>query len=576
MNEKESDKMFTFTLPGEPVPGELIPSREKTGGLEKENEKFDRPKHPEFDRKIVDPHLSKLKKPPYPQYFQPQANQNSSRIENTILDLNRSPIKRNFYELALKYADMTAEDAPEVSFMCYWPSYELMSQNQLDWYFCIRTKFRRYEYPKVDLSYIFLYIYELINGIGIDSAEDGLFRMIKIWNGYKNLHKKLSSYLPEWIIDYMDVYKCQSEEIFKLLNDFELTPYISENYIITRTIHTDGVLPIEIIAKLSDYPFYKSNFIAKKAQITNETPQENDEPDNEKLFLNGIPSVIKKTDDFMKIEGPGIFESYTPEVVQSKGKIPFRSAVFEKNLRTNPITSDYMGFQPLRSFITLIIKHYENELRSLCNYRGKLKADTLPEGILKVIKKSAGEDFTQNRRKDVVISVNKETLIRLINESEMIKRMLLEPVYEAEETVSEPCDPAEETTAHAEETVSGPRVPAEENTTYAEEIPVDGAVDSEEYTVPERDGNEPQSDMLDLIGSLSDIQRIILNYLIKNNGRCDEKSLLSQFKNVFITTEADAINEKSLEVFSDLLIAYEDGNWYIIEDYIDEIKEYLE
>lgn len=564
MNEKESDKMFTFTLPGEPVLGELIPSREKISGTEKANENTDRPKHPEYDRKIYDPHSGKTKKPTNPQYFQSPAYQYSSRIENTILDLNRSPIKRNFYELALKYADMTAEDAPEVSFMCYWPSYELMSKNQLDWYFCIRTKFRRYEYPKVDLSYIFLYIYELINGIGIENAEDGLIRIIKIWNGYKNFHKKLSGYLPEWIIDYMDVYKCQSEDIFKLLNDFELTPYISENYIITRYLNTDGILPIEIIAKLSDYAFYKSNFIAKKAQIADGTAQENDEPDNEILFLNGIPSVIKKTDNFMKSKGPGIFESYKPEVIQSKGKIPFRSAVFEKNLRTNPITSDYMGFQPLRSFITLIIKHYENDLRSLCNYRGKLKTDMLPEDILKVIKKSADEDFTQNRRKDVVISVNKETLIRLINESEIIKKMLLEPVYESEEAE-----------------ISDIRVPgaADEDSAYLSGSLVNsdaGAEEVKEYTVPENYGNEPENNVLNLINSLSDIQRKILICLLKSNGHCDEKTLLSQFRNVFITTEADSINEKSLEIFSDLLIAYEDGNWYIVEDYIDEIKEYLE
>ncbi|MHB1152479.1 MAG: TerB N-terminal domain-containing protein [Eubacteriales bacterium] len=563
MIEKESDKMFTFTLPGEPVLGELIPSREKIGGSEKANEVIDRPKHPEFDRKLYDPHSGKIKKPPSAPYYQSPTYQYSSRIENTILDLNRSPIKRNFYELALKYTDMTVEDAPEVSFMCYWPSYELMSQNQLDWYFCVRTKFRRYEYPKADLSYIFLYIYELINGIGIENAEDGLVRMIQIWNGYKNLHKKLSSYLPEWIIDYMDVYKCQSENIFNLLNDFELTPYISENYIITRTIHTDGILPIEIIAKLSDYAFYKSNFIAKKAQIPDGTEQESDEPDNEKLFLNGLPLVIKKTDQFMKSEGKGIFDTYTPEVIQSKGKIPFRSAVFEKNLRTNPITSDYMGFQPLRSFITLIIKHYENALRSLCNYRGKLKADMLPEGILKVIKNSAAEDFAQNRRKEVVLSVNKETLIRLIHESEMIKKMLLEPVYEAEAEISEPCAPdaAVEDTAYI--------------TDHSDHSDT-GITEEKEYTVAENDGNEPENDALNLISSLTDIQREILNFLIKNGGRCDEKSLSGQFKNIFITTEADAINEKSLEVFNDLFIAYEDGYWYIIEDYLDEIKEYLE
>ncbi|MDF2685524.1 MAG: hypothetical protein K0S55_705 [Clostridia bacterium] len=105
MNEKESDRMFTVIIPGEPIKGEPIPSREKTGGEtigardneSKENKNI--PDHPE----LLDRHLSKLlKKPTIPQYISSQTILPSTDVENAILGLNKNPLKRNFYELALK------------------------------------------------------------------------------------------------------------------------------------------------------------------------------------------------------------------------------------------------------------------------------------------------------------------------------------------------------------------------------------------------------------------------------------------------------------------------------------------
>lgn len=563
MKEKESDKMFTYTLPGEPAPGELIPARQKEGGPAAGQEKAapdpGLPRHPETET----PDYGQKAKKPFYQYFQQQNPANRTRVENTILELNRYPIKRNFYELALEYADRTEEEAPEIPFMCYWPSYELMSESQLNFYFRLRTNFRRFEYPKCDLSYIFLYTYELINGIATADAEDGLIRMIRLWNGYQNTYKKLCGYLPEWITDYIDVYKCPAEKSMQMMHDFGLTPYISENYMITHTIATNGILPVEMIAKLSDYAFYKSNFIAAKVPLPGDAAPEDEGTDNEKLFLNGLPGVIKKTDDFMKSEGKGIFETFRPEPVQPKSKMPFRSAIFEKNLRTTPIASDYMGYQPLRDFITRVIKHYENELRSLCGYRGKLKADALPEEIIKVIKKSAADDFVRNRRKDVVITVNKETLARLMREAEAIRKMLLEPVYEADAEPSGYPDgaacPPEPAAAEAAES-------APENASVPETAPAG---------IPEKTETGPGSDMRELIGSLSGSQRDILRALSENGGRRGEKELAGLFRNLFVSAEADSVNEKSLEILSDLLIAYEDGTWMITEDYLAEVTEYF-
>ena len=555
MNEKDSDKMFTIIITGEPIKGEPIPSREKTAG-----EAVNNP-----NEQLYDHHLSKLlKRPSIPQYISSQTMQPSPDVEKAILGLNKNPLKRNFYELAIKNKDRTVEAAPDVPFMCYWPSYELMSEQQLNWYFYLRTKFRSFEYPKADLSYIFLYIYELINGVGIIDSEDGLIRLIKIWNAYKNNYKNLTNYLPEWITDYMDIYNCQPEGAFELLNNYELTSYIPENFIISHYINKNHNMPVELIARLSDYAFYKSNFITKKEPVE----QENDIPDNGKLFLKGLPIVIKKIDTLMKNEGQGIFEKFKPDITQQKSKIPFRSAVFEQSLRISASTSAYTSYKPLREFITSIIRHYENALRLLCNYRGKLKEEPLSDNILKLIKNTAEEDFVQSRKKDVIITVDKEKLVRLMKEAEVVRKKLLEPVNEPENNEN---DKEENIVSVPENIIKEENINISQKTTQYEDWVIVEKTDIDISSQPLTASSDGQT----LINLFSDTQQQILKYMIKNKGRCSEKELAGTFKNNFINTETDSINEKSLEVFNDLLIAYEDGFWYIIEDYIDELTELL-
>ena len=122
-----------------------------------------------------------------------------------------------FYNQAMFMADYE-EDAPIVGFMNYFPSYRDMSLAQLRSYFSIRRQLRLGKFPDVSLSYIFVYVYETLMKIGVNTAEEGYEILNELNEAYRSSEPKLCKYLTPWIRDYV-VYNnlsCHYAEAFSL------------------------------------------------------------------------------------------------------------------------------------------------------------------------------------------------------------------------------------------------------------------------------------------------------------------------------------------------------------------------
>ena len=138
-------------------------------------------------------------------------------------------------------------------FFRYYPTYQSMSDRQLRGYFTWRTKVRQGIIERTSLSFVFVYIYELINGIGIDSPMDGYIKLKTLWEAYSPIEPKINRYLAQWLKDYVIYYNLdksllenipgmgfnnaaailldyrshEPEEVFSALNS--LSPYNLEN-----------------------------------------------------------------------------------------------------------------------------------------------------------------------------------------------------------------------------------------------------------------------------------------------------------------------------------------------------------
>ena len=76
-----------------------------------------------------------------------------------------------FYEQGRFMEDFEDDYEKEVPFSAYFPSYQMMGYEQLRTYFTWRTRLRKGEITDTSASYLFLYLYELLNQIGVRSEQ---------------------------------------------------------------------------------------------------------------------------------------------------------------------------------------------------------------------------------------------------------------------------------------------------------------------------------------------------------------------------------------------------------------------
>ena len=90
----------------------------------------------------------------------------------------------NFYRQG-KFMETYEDDAPwEGMITRYYPTYHDFNIRQLRGYFSWRTRVRKGDFSKAPATFVFLYLYELLNGIGTRSPEDGFEKMQAFEKGY--------------------------------------------------------------------------------------------------------------------------------------------------------------------------------------------------------------------------------------------------------------------------------------------------------------------------------------------------------------------------------------------------------
>ena len=89
----------------------------------------------------------------------------------------------------------------------YYPTYQSLTDQELRGYFSWRTKLRRGDVQKTSLSYAFLYIYELLNQIGVTDPLDGYRKLKDFQSVFGDLERGVLPYLNRWLVDYVVYYE---------------------------------------------------------------------------------------------------------------------------------------------------------------------------------------------------------------------------------------------------------------------------------------------------------------------------------------------------------------------------------
>ncbi|WIV17544.1 TerB N-terminal domain-containing protein [Paenibacillus polygoni] len=345
----------------------------------------------------------------------PQTFERDADWEKQFIFLTR---EQTFVKQAREFESVVCSEAPFVSYRAYWPTYEQMSSAQKRWYFYWRKEVKQGRYPDTDLSYLFLYIYELIHGVGWSAPEEGLALLDEVWFGYGEREKKIDMYMREWIFDFCLVhglempYKELMEKIPRKLSD-----ELKEREWMRRFTSDPLDLSWDMLMMLIDYNAEQSSFFKEQGR---------------KEMKTYAPKVIALVDRYwLKKHGLRLIHRFWPEEVTSK-RILFRSAVYDHDfygkhaeVRVFPISEH----PPLRAYLTQLVRFTENKLRELMGVKGRLRGVKLEseveELVTRYLRREIKEREVQAAKKArPAVKINTKKLRRLQQESEEVRDML--------------------------------------------------------------------------------------------------------------------------------------------------------
>ena len=110
---------------------------------------------------------------------------------------------RLFVEQAHLMADYVDDFPFDGEFSSYFPTYESMTNPQLRGYFTWRARVRRGRVERTSPSFAFVYLYELVNGVGAAPGMEAFRSIESFWQEYRSLDPVLDRYVRPWLVDYV-------------------------------------------------------------------------------------------------------------------------------------------------------------------------------------------------------------------------------------------------------------------------------------------------------------------------------------------------------------------------------------
>ena len=141
-------------------------------------------------------------------------------------------------------------------FFSYFPTYQDMNDHQLRGYFSWRTKVRQGAVEKTSVSFVYVYIYELLNQIGVRSPEEGYQALKNFWLAYRAVNFNIDNHVKLWLKDYV-VYNNLDKS---LLDDLLITKFSDTLSLLFSYKSASDDEIFSALNSLSSYNIAKSRF----------------------------------------------------------------------------------------------------------------------------------------------------------------------------------------------------------------------------------------------------------------------------------------------------------------------------
>lgn len=433
----------------------------------------------------------------------------------------------NFRKAALVYYDFKTPKCDFVPFYSYMPQYAQLNPEQKNFYFYWRDSVRRKKYIKTDYSYLYLYVYEILNLPDKIPAEEGLSLLISLWRAYRDELPVIDPNMSLWVQDYCMIYgiPCPTEKISDFIFDVIAAAEFKEFYLSdVAAMGDDGIAAM--IAYLSDYDWRRGKYAGG---------------DNREVYRKHLLGAMGMLIGVLWKDGK--INSKTGELAKIT-RSAFRNSLCTHSVKCR-IEIEYLPIskvENIRRSVTAALKYTENRLRALLGVKSRIGVKDLTEEY-----------------KAIIDSYFSDVFYKVSRERKRATQPEYEKLYEAESTGIS-LEGADEIERVSWTTTA--RLVACEEDEDIEEVDIASSETAEYIDSATDDTYSLNADEIEFVKAALD---------------CDSEKIKLISSRVGTVGDAikDKINEAFADGFGDIVIEGDFPDFYIISDYEEDIKEWI-
>lgn len=443
----------------------------------------------------------------------------------------------NFRKAAILYYDYKTEKCDFAPYYSYMPQYSQLTVPQKQYYFYWRDMVRQGRFIKSDYSYLYLFVYEILNLPDKLPPSDGINMLCKLWCEYRDELPKIDANFAAWIQDYCLVHEipCPMDQISEFIFDVISASSFKEFYLSEMGTAGDAGTDA-MIAYLSDYDFRRCKY----------RTTENKEAYN-KYMLSAMRRVIFA---LMNSENP-VYDDTKTAVIERDAfprSLCTHAVKCRLKIKYTPLSKDVK----LRSIVTMAVRYTENKLRANLGVKSRLAIKDFPDQYKRLI-----DEYFNSLIGERSAKAKKESL----------------PEYEALYDA-----PAESLS------ISGADKIEQESWLTTARLVGDEYTDEENCSVSDLEEDSKEQLIRDEIEAIIDYETD--EEICADEGAYgladDEISIIKDIIegrirefNLEILEKIEKINERFSEEFGDVIIESDGNEYKIIEDYQEDIKLWL-
>lgn len=499
-------------------------------------------------------HDAAIPKPTRPIPFAKPDDQKDRRVlkMQRMYDYTLSPLRgraKNFYRQGQFMADYEPTgDTYHGSINRFYATYHDLNTFQLDAYFCWRTQVRQHKMQMAPMAFFTIYIYELLNLIGVQSPQDG-YQQLKWFSQAATdyLSDRIARHLQQWMRDFVIYYQLDPKLIKDEFKD-EIADDQALDVLLQPTEHDDHEVTTALrhfgSYHLDHCPLYKQD-LAKLEKTIATTWQ--------MLMGDADFDAVK---NFIGWHASAVFRPFGDAVFYPQTKIDNRDCQIDPQrcftCRNGRWTYEYyLAVNKRSKRVGNLLHEIDRLLRQYYHVGRKLTPKPLDDQLVKMIKQaivSADRELKEARRPKIKIDLSNLDQIRA--DASVTRESLLTEEERQLEAVDE--QSSAELSVPASHQPNHEETPASNTPTSATPAADDVAVNSD-------------------LGLTADEAYLLTHLLIG-----DDWHTYAKQHHWLVSVLADGINDKLFDEIGDTVIEFDDHDQpQLVEDYVEDVKELL-